>query len=124
MLHVPSSVGDAVDRSTILHIKSSRVEDPVLLKKVIAERDALDMTIDHYLKMPDVQSVYEDLRIINETLWDVEDSLRRLERENDFGDEFIRLARAVYKTNDRRALLKKLINVVTRSELAEVKWHT
>jgi hypothetical protein len=123
MIHVPSSVGDAVDRVSILHIKSEKIKDPNLLERVIAERDALELSIQHYLDMPCVADVYPDLKHVNEKLWDTEDALRKMEDAGTFDGEFVTLARSVYITNDHRALLKKFINDVTDSELAEVKWY-
>jgi hypothetical protein len=74
-------------------------------------------------RVPVDATLYAELKKVNEALWDIEDSIRIEESKGAFGDEFIRLARSVYATNDRRAKIKQRINLATDSEIVEVKLY-
>ena len=116
------SIGDVVDKATILAIKSERVTDVTKLKNIRTELALLTLALDEV----GVSMASEDvrqLRSLNETIWDVEDQIRAKELSNDFGAEFIRLARAVYFTNDDRAAVKKRINISSGSRLIEEKQY-
>jgi Family of unknown function (DUF6165) len=118
----PISVGELIDKIVILEIKKSRVSDPAKLAEVLKELNLLNRIgygsdeCRHH-----VTSLKEELRQINEALWEIEDRIRDCERRRDFGPRFVQLARAVYITNDRRAAVKRHINEVSGSALKEVK---
>ena len=117
MLNVPVSVGEVLDKISILEIKSERITDADKLANVRRELDCLlQVAADH--RVPDLEP---SLKEVNEQLWDVEDALRVLESKQDFGDDFIELARSVYVLNDQRAAIKKQINVAVGSALVEEK---
>lgn len=122
-LMVPVSIGEALDKITILEIKDSIIKDESKLKNVRAELKALRDTIDQELGAldPSVQRMVESLREVNRKLWDVEDEIRNCESASDFGDTFVQLARSVYVTNDERAAIKKQINEALGSALVEEK---
>ncbi len=116
----PISAGELIDKITILEIKAERISDPGKLANVRHELAALDaLRVRHRLEGLDVLTA--DLRTVNETLWEVEDELRLLEVAQRFDDRFVALARAVYQTNDRRAALKKEINLLVGSTIVEEK---
>ena len=117
---VPSSVGDAVDRLSILRIKAERINE-AKRRHVLAEIEALTGVLESLVADPMVHFLYVKLKHVNETLWDVEDRLRAMEKAGDFGDDFVQQARLVYATNDRRAELKREINRLTGSVFVEVK---
>ena len=117
---VPISVGELLDKLTILQIKSERIADASKLVNIRKELTALSeicvkqsLDTQHLLVM--------DLRQVNEDLWVVEDKLREKEHAKDFGSEFVKLARDVYFTNDRRAAIKREINVLMGSTYVEEK---
>ena len=122
-LMVPVSIGEALDKITILEIKDSIIKDESKLKNVRAELKALRDTIDQELGAldPSVQRMVESLREVNRKLWDVEDEIRNCESASDFGATFVQLARSVYVTNDERAAIKKQINEALGSALVEEK---
>lgn len=116
------SPGELIDKITILEIKRDRIRDERKLANVRAELEVLTQTRDRAIaSSPELRRLTDELRSINESLWDVEDELRECERRSDFGPRFITLARAVYKTNDRRAEVKYEINRLLRSRLFEEK---
>jgi hypothetical protein len=122
LLHVPVSVGEVVDKVTILEIKSDRITDPDKLRNISAELEALRPLVSGGVFDDDEMSALIDaLREVNGALWDIEDNIRAEEAADRFGARFIELARAVYVTNDRRAELKKKINLATGSQLVEEK---
>jgi aryl carrier-like protein len=119
---VPVSVGELLDKLSILHIKKANIRDEAKLANVERERIALQKDVDG-LGLDSAQLVDWDARLreVNGKLWDIEDRIRICESEQQFGDEFVQLARAVYKTNDVRAAIKREINEATGSELLEEK---
>ena len=122
LLSVPVSVGEVVDKVTILEIKSARITDPGKLRNITAELDSLrPLVIGGIFERDEVVTLTDALRAVNGELWDIEDDIRAEEAAGRFGDRFIELARAVYITNDRRADLKKAINLATGSALVEEK---
>ena len=122
--YAPISIGELVDKITILEIKARRLRDPRKRDAVSKELSLLN-EIDYAMgeRGVTIKAVKDELRQVNEALWDIEDRIRDCEREQSFGEEFIQLARAVYKTNDRRAELKRRINEISGSALMEVKSH-
>lgn len=122
---IPISVGELLDKITILEIKAGRISDPAKLANVRTELDALAGLRDGLdLKGTDLRALVTELGQVNRRLWDVEDRLRDFEREQDFGAEFIQLARAVYRENDLRAHLKRRLNELTGSALIEEKSYS
>ena len=124
LAYAPISIGELVDKITILEIKAQRVRDPRKRDAVSKELNLLN-EIDCAMgeRGLTIKVLKDELRQVNEALWDIEDRIRDCEREQSFGEEFIQLARAVYKTNDRRAELKRRINEISGSALMEVKSH-
>jgi hypothetical protein len=119
---VEVSLGEVVDKASILEIKSQRIHDPAKLVNVRAELEALhaDWAVAGYPPMSSLDD-WAALMEVNERLWVVEDDLRDLERAQDFGDRFVALARSVYRINDERAAVKRRINVKLGSRLIEEK---
>lgn len=121
---VPISWGELLDKITILEIKSERIVAQAALTNVRAELDQLNaVAADMLSARADVGAVKADLRQVNEALWKIEDDIRACERAGDFGATFIKLARAVYRTNDERGTLKRRINTLLGSVLVEEKHY-
>lgn len=119
---VPTAPGELIDKLTILRLKEERISDPAKVENVRVEKAALMKTADaHVQPSPALTALWEELYAINADLWVIEDDIRDCEKAKDFGEEFIRLARAVYITNDRRADVKKKINLLLGSALIEEK---
>ena len=122
LLSIPVSVGEIMDKITILEIKAERILDAEKLANVTAELDTLRPLVTHdALNTASIKALVAELKDINEALWDIEDDIREREYAKDFGEAFIALARAVYITNDKRAVVKKQINLATGSTLIEEK---
>jgi hypothetical protein len=121
IIETPISVGELVDKITILRIKSREIKNPEKLKNIGAELDNLQYVFSGLKGMPDIINEFVMLESINKQLWDIEDQIRKKENIEEFDDEFIELARSVYITNDRRSAVKKKINEMTGSELVEEK---
>ena len=122
-MKIEVSNGEILYKITILVIKSKMITDPVKLKNINNELDELKPFLDvvGYVSNSTVNSLVKELESVNEKLWNVEDKLRDKERSKQFDDEFIKLARDVYFTNDERARIKKNLNEVTNSKLVEEK---
>jgi len=121
-IEVPISVGELVDKVTILEIKSEKIEDAGKRANIGRELDALTGVLAPLIAAtPDLAPLKAELRAINETLWRIEDDIRDCERRRDFGTSFVELARSVYQTNDRRAATKRKIDELTGSDLVEEK---
>jgi hypothetical protein len=121
MIHVPVSVGELIDKLSILHVKQTKITNEEKLEYVNKEFELLYNMSSGYLSQPEIESLYHQLVETNTKLWEIEDRLRVLELEKRFGGEFIELARKVYFTNDERFRLKNEINKFTDSEIREVK---
>ena len=117
---VEVSLGELVDKLTILEIKSEKIKDSKKLEHIQNERAALSKSLDN-LGLSSMGSFKEKLKGINLKLWGIEDDIRECERAKDFGQDFVSLARAVYITNDQRFDVKNEINQKFGSELNEVK---
>ena len=119
------SIGELIDKITILEIKVEKIKDSTKLKLVNHELKSLNkslLTLNFSSEQnASLISLKKDLNVINRTLWDVEDDIRNCELENNFDKKFIELARKVYLTNDKRAFLKQKINQLTNSDIVEVK---
>lgn len=117
IVEVPVSVGELVDKITILKIKKDKIKDKRSLDHVKRELDLL-LSRKTFECSTDLE---QQLFLVNLELWEIEDRIRAKERKGEFDQEFIDLARAVYQTNDRRAQIKKKINEQCNSALFEVK---
>ena len=115
-------MGDVVDKITILRIKSERIDAPIKRANVARELETL-LRAWQEAELPQMETLesWEPLLAVNGELWDVEDALRAHERRGDFGPDFVALARAVYRLNDRRASLKRQLNEALGSRLVEEK---
>ncbi len=121
-INIPASIGELFDKITILEIKKSKIKDKnkqtiinkelSLLKKVVSSKK---------INKRDLSPIIKKLKNVNLRLWNVEDKLRKLEKEKLFKNEFINYARKVYYMNDKRALLKNELNIKTNSLISEVK---
>ena len=114
--------GELIDKITILAIKSERIADPAKLKNIRHELEILEAARRAGIAdAPELRHLEAELKAVNEALWTIEDDIRRCEAARDFGPAFIDLARAVYRQNDKRAALKKEINLLTGSAIVEEK---
>ena len=121
-LQVPVSPGEVLDKITILEIKSERITDPEKVAKVRAELALLQETWKQCVaEDPVIADLHDQLKGINEALWEIEDDIRDKERAKAFDQEFIELARSVYFTNDRRSKVKKTLNLHLGSRIIEEK---
>ncbi len=122
---VETSVGDLVDKITILQIKLERIQDPSKRENIARELEKLEgVRRESIGESAELTGLSGLLKGVNEELWDLEDRIRDLERAGDFGEDFVAVARKIYRTNDRRAALKKEINAVSGSEIIEEKSYT
>tara|TARA_B100000073_G_scaffold265159_1_gene224786 strand:+ start:189 stop:578 length:390 start_codon:yes stop_codon:yes gene_type:complete len=123
-MKVEVSDGEILDKMSILEIKLDKIENVQKLVNIQKEYDTLKETIGEppwYEHVFRKYGFYWQLKEINETLWEIEDEIRIKEKKQQFDDVFIKLARQVYKTNDKRAEIKKEINIHTGSNLLEEK---
>lgn len=120
IIECPVSLGELVDKITILEIKMERIEDQARVDLARSEFEHLKAKLDS-LKLDGIESFQGELKKINEKLWVIEDDIRLLEKAQDFGDDFIALARSVYVTNDLRFKVKNSINMSYNSGIKEVK---
>lgn len=120
IVETPVSVGELVDKITILRIKSRRIKDQQKLININNELNKL-ISVFSKLEIPDILFEFVELEDINRELWEIEDDIREKERSKQFDEEFIELARSVYITNDRRSDVKKQINLKVGSDLVEEK---
>ena len=116
------SVGELLDKISILEIKQKNLKDSEKIKIVLKELESLNSTLKKDVQMNDeIKSLYNDLKEVNAKLWDIEEGKRDCERNKTFDDKFIKLARSVYIENDNRAKIKNKINQLTGSSISEVK---
>ena len=120
IVEAPVSLGELVDKITILRIKNRNITDPLKLENVQRELVELSGVLSK-ADIPDILLEFQSLENINAELWDIEDKIRVKESKKEFDQEFIELARSVYITNDKRAKIKKDINLKVGSELVEEK---
>jgi hypothetical protein len=122
IIECPVSVGELLDKLTILELKLQHITDDAKRHNVQTEYEVLSRAMTANIAMTDtLKNLYSDLKAVNQTLWTIEDDIRDCERNQDFGPLFIELARAVYVTNDKRAALKHRINRESGSQLIEEK---
>ena len=119
---IPISPGELLDKITILEIKSERIESAEKKTNVNNELRMLNkIWADTAAEDSEISTLRNELKSVNENLWDIEDDIRDEERERRFTERFIELARSVYVTNDQRANIKKLINQHLKSDIVEEK---
>ena len=123
MVTIPVSVGELIDKISILQIKKNKMTDSSKLVKVENELSHLYKVAVPFLAIDSISVLFEDLIGVNSQLWTVEDKLRILEKEHRFEGEFVSLARSVYHLNDERFNIKNKINVLTDSDIQEVKQY-
>jgi len=123
MIQVPVSLGELVDKITILQIKLIEIKDEEKLKNIQKEYDALTSLLIYKELRTQISSYLNQLFIVNQKLWVLEDDIRKCEKAESFDDIFVRCARHIYKTNDERSRIKKELNLAFGSELIEEKSH-
>ena len=121
LINTPISLGELVDKISILMIKKKNISDSIKLQHVNKELEFLQKTLKKYISDDEINEFLLKLVNINSKLWDIEDDIRECERKKIFDQIFIDLARSVYFTNDERAKVKNGINKTFGSELVEVK---
>ena len=121
LISTPISLGELVDKISILMIKKKNIPDSIKLQHVNKELEFLQKTLKKYISEDEINEFLLKLVNINSKLWVIEDDIRECERKKLFDQTFIDLARSVYFTNDERAKVKNDINKIFGSELVEVK---
>ena len=121
-IYAEISAGELVDKITILKIKKEKITNKEKLIEIKKELDSLTNTFNKSIKKNiNLETLTKELENVNLKLWNIEDKKRELEKKQEFGKEFIELARNVYKSNDERAKIKLKINEVLGSNIKEVK---
>tara|TARA_B100002052_G_scaffold213734_1_gene195712 strand:- start:1046 stop:1435 length:390 start_codon:yes stop_codon:yes gene_type:complete len=122
---VEVSVGELLDKLTILEIKQEKIKDPEKLKYINDEYSVLKDQLNKSIKSdPKLDELFNSLKKVNEKLWVIEDDKRLCEKSSDFGDKFVKLSRDVHFLNDDRAKIKLEINNRTGSKIKEIKEYT
>ena len=122
---VEVSIGELLDKISILDIKKDKIKDETKLEHILNEYDILKKEYDNKVKNDDkLLKLYSSLKEINSKLWVIEDEKRLCEKNADFGDKFIKLSRDVHFLNDERAKIKLEINIHTGSKIKEIKEYT
>ena len=119
------SAGELLDKLCILEIKLNKIKNPALLQEIKKDHNIINEAKNKNINSSDeINVLYTDLKKINEQLWEVEDKIRLCEKNSDFKDKFIQLAREVYINNDKRFKIKLEINKISGSNIQEVKQYT
>ena len=119
------SAGELLDKLCILEIKLNKIKNPALLQEIKKDHNIINEAKNKNINSSNVINVlYKDLKKINEQLWEIEDKIRLCEKNSDFKDKFIQLARDVYFKNDKRSKIKSEINKISGSNIQEVKQYT
>ncbi len=122
---VEVSIGELLDKLTILEIKQEKIKDPEKLKYINDEYSVLKDQLNKSVKSdPKLDELFNSLKKVNEKLWVIEDDKRLCEKSSDFGDKFVKLSRDVHFLNDERAKIKLEINNLTGSKIKEIKEYT
>ena len=121
LINIPVSLGELVDKISILIVKKKNINDQNKINLIKKELTLLEEVLFKNIQKEKIDNYLKELIDINLKLWIIEDNLRELERKKQFDQNFIKLARSVYFTNDNRAQIKLEINKVFGSELVEVK---
>jgi len=119
------SIGELLDKISILEIKKAKIKDTEKLKYIKNEHSILKKQLENNVKYDDkINKLFESLKDINSKLWIIEDDKRQCEKDKDFGEKFIKLSRDVHFLNDDRAKIKLEINNLTGSIIKEIKEYT
>ena len=122
---VEVSVGELLDKISILEIKKEKIKDPEKLKFISNEHSILKNQLEKNVKTDEkINNLFKNLKEINSKLWIIEDDKRLCEKNKDFGEKFIKLSREVHFLNDDRAKIKLDINDLTGSKIKEIKEYT
>ena len=122
---VEVSVGELLDKISILEIKQEKIKDPEKLKFINTEHSILKDQLNNNVKSDEkIEKLFQSLKDINTKLWVIEDDKRQCEKEKDFSEKFIKLSRDVHFLNDDRAKIKLEINNLTGSKIKEIKEYT
>ena len=122
---IQTSAGELIDKITILEIKKEKISDKKSLEIINTEYDSLKNSIKENIKInEEIKKLWIELKRVNQSLWEIEDEIRLSEKNKNFDERFIELARSVYKNNDNRANIKLKINKLTGSVIQEVKQYT
>ena len=121
MYKIPVSIGEIVDKFTILRIKLVKIKDTKKLSFIDKEFNLLSKYVNEIKKVSNIGNLIDQLQKVNEKLWNLEDLIRNKEDEKQFDEEFINIARNIYKNNDTRCNIKLKINMITDSNLREIK---
>ena len=121
MITIPVSIGELLDKLSILQVKKTKISDIEKLEYINKELELLYNLSYVFFENNKIQLLYNNLVEINSKLWDIEDEIRKFEKEKNFSSEFIELSRQVYYTNDKRFEIKNEINKMTDSDIKEVK---
>ena len=122
---VEVSVGELLDKISVLEIKKEKIKDPEKLKFINDEYNILNEQLKNNVKLDDkLNNLFKSLKEINSKLWVIEDDKRLCEKNSDFGEKFIKLSRNVHFLNDNRAKIKLEINKHTKSKIKEIKEYT
>ena len=119
------SAGELLDKLSILEIKLNKIKNPALLQEIKKDYNIINEAKNKNINSSnEINILYTDLKKINEQLWEIEDKVRLCEKNSDFKDKFIQLARDVYLKNDKRSKIKLEINKILGSNIQEVKQYT
>ena len=119
------SAGELLDKLSILEIKLNKIKNPALLQEIKKDYNIINETKNKNINSSnEINVLYTDLKKINEQLWEIEDKVRLCEKNSDFKDKFIQLARDVYLKNDKRSKIKLEINKILGSNIQEIKQYT
>jgi len=121
IVFAPISIGELVDKITILEIKESQISDLIKLENIKKELMALNSLSIYQNNKQALFDYQKELREVNLTIWDLEEKIRYLERMENFNDGFIETSRRIHRANDERSFIKKKINILFASELSEEK---
>jgi hypothetical protein len=125
MIEIPISPGELIDRITILEIKREQLRCPEKRDNVIKELRLLKNVRDFEVQpSPEISTLTAQLKAINQALWNIEDAIRACEQQANFGEDFVDLARSVYRRNDERSRIKRDINDILGSEVIEEKSYS
>ena len=122
---VEISIGELLDKISILEIKKDKIKDPEKLRFISNEHSILKNQLENNIKTDNkLDELFQSLKEVNGKLWVIEDNKRKCEKDKDFGDNFIKLSRDVHFLNDDRAKIKLKINDLTGSKIKEIKEYT
>ena len=122
---VEISIGELLDKISILEIKKEKIKDPNKLKFIVDEYKVLKDQLDKNIKLDKkIDDLFKSLKQVNSKLWVIEDEKRMCEKNSDFGEKFVKLSRDIHFLNDDRAKIKLEINTHTGSKIKEIKQYT